>query len=180
MTIARSGQFDSALRVFACNSAGISPLISTVALPISSLPNTSGAAIAHIWWPWHASSITETLMLYRLINVNQADRIGKLGFRQQMCLVRNVCAPIVRAFHPSIQSSPLPLHRWPCSLFLALPCCTSLTAVFPMAEVLRFLRLLVSRLAISFMLLLPRQGSLRSSLPRRLPSRQSNGLVRAI
>jgi hypothetical protein len=52
--------------------------------------------------------------------------------------------------------------------------------VFPMAEVLRFLRLLVSRLAISFMLLLPRQGSLRSSLPRRLPSQQSNGLVRAI
>ena len=180
MTIARSGQFDSARRVLACNSAGISPSMSTIALPISSLPNTSGAAIAHIWWPWHASSITETLMLYRLINVNQADRIGKLGFRQQMCLVRNVCAPIVRAFHPSIQSSPLPLHRWPCSLFLALPCCTSLTAAFPTAEPLRFLQWLVSRLAISSMSLLPRQGFPRSSPPLKLHLRQSNGSVQVI
>jgi len=180
MTIARSGQFDSALRVFACNSAGISPLISTVALPISSLPNTSGAAIAHIWWPWHASSMTETLMTVRLINVTRADRIGKRGFGQQMCLMRYVCAPIVEAFPPSTHFSPSPQHRSHYSSFLALPCCTSLTAVFPMAEVSHFLRLLVSRLATFSMLLLPRQGSLRSSLPLRLHLRQSNGLVRAI
>ena len=180
MTIARSGQFDSARRVLACNSAGISPSMSTMALPISSLPNTSGAAIAHIWWPWHASSMTETLMFYRLINVTQADRIGKLGFGQQMYPERYVCAPIVEAFPPSIHFLPSLQHRLHYSSFLDRPYCTSLTAVFPMAEVSHYLRLLVSRSAISFMLLLPRQGFLRSSLPLRLHLQQSNGLERAI
>ena len=180
MTIARSGQFDSARRVLACNSTGISPLISTVALPISSLPNTLGAAIAHIWWPWHASSITETLMVYTLINLTPTDRVRKSGFSQQMCLMRSVCAPIVEAFPPSTHFSPSLQHRSRYSSFLARPCCTSLTAVFPTAEVSHFLRLLVSRLATFSMLLRPRQDSLPSSPPLKLHLRQSSGLVQVI
>ena len=136
MTIARSGQFDSARRAFACNSAGMSPSISTIALPISSLPKTSGAAIAHIWWPWHASSITETLMVYTLINLTPTDRVRKSGFSQQISLMHYICAPIVRAFHLLIHFSPSPLRRLHCSSFLAQPCCTSLTAAFQTAEVL--------------------------------------------
>ena len=136
MTIARSGQFDSARRAFACNSAGISPSMSTMAFPISSLPKTSGAAIAHIWWPWHASSITETLMLYRLINLTPTDRVRKSGFSQQISLMRLICTPIVRAFHPLIHFSPSLRRRSHYSLFLAQPCCTSLTAAFQTAEVL--------------------------------------------
>ena len=140
MTIARSGQFDSARRAFACNSAGISPSMSTMAFPISSLPKTSGAAIAHIWWPWHASSITETLMLYRLINLTPTDRVRKSGFSQQISLMRHICTPIVRAFHPLIHFSPSLRRRSHSSLFLAQPCCTSLTAAFQMAEVSHCLR----------------------------------------
>ena len=140
MTIARSGQFDSARRAFACNSAGISPSMSTMAFPISSLPKTSGAAIAHIWWPWHASSITETLMVYRLINLTPTDRVRKSGFSQQISLTHYICAPIVRAFHPLIHFSPSLQHRLRYSLFLAQPCCTSLTAAFQMAEVSHCLR----------------------------------------
>ena len=136
MTIARSGQFDSARRAFACSSAGISPSMSTMAFPISSLPKTSGAAIAHIWWPWHASSITETLMDYRLINLTPTDRVRKSGFSQQISLTHYICAPIVRAFHPLIHFSPSLQHRLRCSSFLAQPCCTSLTAAFQTAEVL--------------------------------------------
>ena len=94
--------------------------------------------------------------------------------------MRSVCAPIVEAFPPSTHFSPSQQHRLHYSSFLARPYCTSLTAVFPMAEVSRFLRLLASRLATFSMLLLPRQGSLRSSLPLRLHSRQLNGQVRAI
>ena len=150
MTIARSGQFDSARRAFACSSAGISPSMSTMAFPISSLPKTSGAAIAHIWWPWHASSITETLMVYTLINLTPTDRVRKSGFSQQISLMHYICAPIVETFPPSTHFSPSLQHRSRYSSFLARPCCTSLTAVFPTAEVSRFLRLLVSRLAISF------------------------------
>lgn len=140
MTIARSGQFDSARRVLACNSAGISPSMRTMAFPISSLPKTSGAAIAHIWWPWHASSITETLMLYRLINLTPADRVRKCGFSQQISLMRLICTPIVRAFHPLIHFSPSLQHRLRCSSFLAQPYCMSLTAAFQMAEVSHCLR----------------------------------------
>ena len=140
MTIARSGQFDSARRAFACNSAGISPSMSTMAFPISSLPKTSGAAIAHIWWPWHASSITETLMVYTLINLTPTDRVRKSGFSQQISLMRLICTPIVRAFHPLIHFSPSLRRRSHYSLFLAQPCCTSLTAAFQMAEVSHCLR----------------------------------------
>ena len=140
MTIARSGQFDSARRVLACNSAGISPSMSTIAFPISSLPKTSGAAIAHIWWPWHASSITETLMVYTLINLTPTDRVRKSGFSQQISLMHYICAPIVKAFHLLIHFSPSPLRRLHCSSFLAQPCCTSLTAAFQMAEVSHCLR----------------------------------------
>ena len=140
MTIARSGQFDSARRAFACNSAGISPSMSTMAFPISSLPKTSGAAIAHIWWPWHASSITETLMLYRLINLTPTDRVRKSGFSQQISLTHYICAPIVRAFHPLIHFSPSLRRRSHYSSFLVPPCCTSLTAAFQMAEVSHCLR----------------------------------------
>jgi hypothetical protein len=105
---------------------------------------------------------------------------GKLGFGQQMYLKRSVYVPIVEAFPPSIHFLPSLQHRLHYSSFLDRPYCTSLTAVFPMAEVSHYLRLLVSRSAISFMLLLPRQGFLRSSLPLRLHLQQSNGLERAI
>ena len=94
--------------------------------------------------------------------------------------MRYVCAPIVEAFPPSTHFSPSLQHRSHYSSFLARPFCTSLTAVFLTAEASHYLRLLVSRLATFSMLLLPRQGSLRSSLPLRLHLPQSNGLGRAI
>jgi len=119
-------------------------------------------------------------MIYRLMNIAQANGVGKLGFGHRMCLMRYFCAPIVKAFHPSIHFLPSPQHRSRCSSFLAQPCFTSLTAAFPMAEVSRYLPLPASRLAISSMLLLPQQDSLQSSLRPRLPLRQSNGLARAI
>ena len=103
-----------------------------------------------------------------------------MGFGHRMCLMRYFCAPIVKAFHPSIHFLPSPQHRSRCSSFLAQPCSTSSTAAFPMAEVSRYLPLPASRLAISSMLLLPQQDSLQSSLRPRLPLRQSNGLARAI
>ena len=104
---------------------------------------------------------------------------GKLGFGQQMYLKRSVYAPIVEAFPPSIHFLPSLQHRSHYSSFLAQPYCTSLTAVFPMAEVSRFLPLPALRLATFSMLLLPQQGSLRSSLPLKLHLPLSNGSVRA-
>ena len=96
-----------------------------------------------------------------------------------MCLMRYVYAPIVEAFPPSTHFSPSPQHRSHYSSFLAQPYCTSLTAVFPMAEVSRFLPLPALRLATFSMLLLPQQGSPRSSLPLKLHLPLSNGSVRA-
>jgi hypothetical protein len=88
--MARSGQLRAARRACASKCSGISPSISTMPLPKSSAPNTSGAAIAQAWCPWQlpSSIVTRTAdpsscPSSQRIGWRSVSRIGNGGYLAQ-------------------------------------------------------------------------------------------------